>query len=405
MGRVRVAPPELRSQILTLTFGLGASGAAGAWIVDRRLVVHPIQLGVVIGLAFGIAAIARLLRRRLPRYTEDGAVVLSIALISVAACSTRVDVDPAFVAPYYIWVGFAAPMWFPRRRAEAYLLLTAAVSGIVLCSAGTAVAAATWIVTTITLLVAFVFVRVLARMRLRSERLAVVGEMTSAVGHELRNPLGATTSSLLLVRTALDDGDVDGARNYLALAEQSVGRAIAVADELTAYVGLHRPAVVDVDLDDLLDDVTRGAAPPGGVTVRRRLATPRVVADRSQLAAVVSNLLSNAYDAMPEGGVVTVASADAPAGSVSITVEDTGRGIDDAVRDTLFEPFVTNKARGTGLGLAVVLRFVEAHGGDISCESVPGRGTRMTVQLPAREALPPAGRAAAPRRRSPSCAV
>lgn len=365
-----------------MVFGLGAGGAALVWAVDPRAVVHPWALGIMLSCVAVAAVSAYLFRNGLPRYAEDVAVVSSIGLISIAVLSTRVHADPALFTSYYVWVGFASPMWFPPRRALAYPILTVAVSGGVLAWVGTATALATWIVTTVTLAVAYLIVHILARITVRAERLAAVGEMTSAVGHELRNPLGATTSALLLVQMALEDGDPDAAREYAVLAEHSVARAVSLADDLTAFVGSGRPVLEAVEIGPLLDEVMRGAPPPAGIEVRRDLEVARVQADQSQLAAVLGNLIANAYDALPDGGHVVLGARPAEGDTVDISVHDDGAGIDEGVRDSLFDPFVTTKARGTGLGLAIVVRFVEAQGGRIRCESPPGGGTRMTVRLP-----------------------
>jgi signal transduction histidine kinase len=107
----------------------------------------------------------------------------------------------------------------------------------------------------------------------------------------------------------------------------------------------------------------------------------RVVADRDMLRQVLLNLIGNAYQAMPDGGTVTVALADDAPG-VRLTVADTGAGMTTEVRDKLFQPFFTTKARGVGLGLAVSKRIVDAHSGNILVDSAPGAGARFVVTLP-----------------------
>ncbi|MFZ0926264.1 MAG: ATP-binding protein [Halobacteriota archaeon] len=106
------------------------------------------------------------------------------------------------------------------------------------------------------------------------------------------------------------------------------------------------------------------------------------MADPHLMHRVFGNLILNAIQAMPDGGTLSV-SASAQDGSVAIRVHDTGVGIPDELKDKLFRPLFTGKAKGTGLGLAVVKRIVDAHGGTISFESVKGRGTAFTITLPA----------------------
>src|SRR5207237_2491115 len=111
-------------------------------------------------------------------------------------------------------------------------------------------------------------------------------------------------------------------------------------------------------------------------------------ADRSQLRQVLLNLVSNAYDSMSDGGLLVV-EADQQAGSVRLTVSDTGTGIPDEVRPRLFEPFFTTKAKGIGLGLSVAHRIVEGHGGSLVAATRPGTGASFTVAVPV--AAVPAG--------------
>jgi two-component system sensor histidine kinase HydH len=108
---------------------------------------------------------------------------------------------------------------------------------------------------------------------------------------------------------------------------------------------------------------------------------PRVNADPAEIERVVYNLLTNAVQAMPQGGDLTVRVSSA-GGEARIAVEDTGVGIPDGDRPQLFRPFFTTRERGVGMGLAICRRIVEENGGSVSVESIPGRGSRFTVKLP-----------------------
>jgi len=108
---------------------------------------------------------------------------------------------------------------------------------------------------------------------------------------------------------------------------------------------------------------------------------PPVAADREMLARALGNLVGNALDAMPEGGILRVA-ATAQDGGVAIEVSDTGPGLTDEQRTRLFTPYYTTKKGGTGLGLAIVQGIVSDHGGRIRVESEPGKGTTFTLLLP-----------------------
>jgi signal transduction histidine kinase len=115
------------------------------------------------------------------------------------------------------------------------------------------------------------------------------------------------------------------------------------------------------------------------VRVERAIAPVTVVIDHGQLAEILVNLVANAYEAMPDGGVVTISARDG--NPATIAVEDTGAGFDRTVAERLFEPFYTTKPSGTGLGLAIVRRLAENNGGEIAVDSHPGRGTRFTLAL------------------------
>jgi signal transduction histidine kinase len=107
-----------------------------------------------------------------------------------------------------------------------------------------------------------------------------------------------------------------------------------------------------------------------------------VNADRDQLRQALLNLITNGFEAMPDGGVLTV-SATTAGGSAQITVTDTGTGMSAETREKIFTPFYTGKVRGIGLGLAVTKRVVDAHGGTITVESTPSVGTSFTISVPA----------------------
>lgn len=215
----------------------------------------------------------------------------------------------------------------------------------------------------------------------RGERLAAVGEMASVVGHELRNPLTAVTNALYLVRADADKQAADEMDRHLAMAERETAKAAAMAEDLTAFVRPREPSMAPVDLRDVVDEVVEVTPPPAQVDLAVDVTSHTVVADRGQLAEVLTNLLSNAYQAVPDGGSVRISVNGNGMGTV-LAVEDSGPGVDERVQARVFEPFFTTKSSGTGLGLAIVRRLVEANGGEVSFESNVPHGTRVTVRLP-----------------------
>jgi signal transduction histidine kinase len=223
-----------------------------------------------------------------------------------------------------------------------------------------------------------------AQQRLvQSERLAAIGELASAVGHELRNPLGVLSNVFYLLRQRVGQGDpwVD---RQLATGDREVAAATLIVSDLLEYSKPRQPIFEDVDLGALVDEILSVAPLPTGVELGRRLAPglPPIRADRPQLRQVLLNLVCNAYDAMPDGGLLVI-EADRDGDTLRLTVSDTGGGIADGAFPHLFEPFFTTKAKGIGLGLSVAHRIVEAHGGSLDATTHPGTGASFTITLAA----------------------
>jgi signal transduction histidine kinase len=216
----------------------------------------------------------------------------------------------------------------------------------------------------------------------QSERLAAIGQLASAVGHELRNPLGVLSNVLYLLgqRLGRDDPWVD---RQLSTGEREVAAATLIVSDLLEYSKPRQPVFEGVAIEFLVDEVLSVAPPPTGVEIGRRLppGLPPVRADRQQLRQVLLNLVSNAYDAMPDGGLLVI-EADQDGDTIRFTVSDTGGGIADDALPRLFEPFFTTKAKGIGLGLSVAHRIVDAHGGTLEAATRSGTGASFTLTLP-----------------------
>lgn len=215
----------------------------------------------------------------------------------------------------------------------------------------------------------------------RGERLAAVGEMATIIGHELRNPLGAVTNAHYLVRQSL--GDPTSAQRHLDMAERELSRAAHLAEDLTTYMRERAPVPVVLNLKDVVDEVLEACPPPPGVAVADDTTGITLTADRTQLAQILTNVVNNAYQAMHDQGSLRLAAA-AENGTMVITAEDSGEGMDPVNADKVFEPFFTTKADGTGLGLAIVRRLAEGHGGSVSIENSPHGGAVVTVRIPLR---------------------
>lgn len=220
----------------------------------------------------------------------------------------------------------------------------------------------------------------------QQERLSAVGEMASIIGHELRNPLAAVTNALFIVRGGLGQELSPTTEKYLSMAERETSKAAVLADDLTAFVRPREMVQSEIDVPDLVEEVLSATPHPDDVQVDVEVTPCSLIGDRGQLAEVLTNLVTNAYQAMPDGGTVSVGVA-CTNGVATFTVEDTGSGIQDGTMGRVFEPFFTTKDSGTGLGLAIVQRLVQAHGGEISLENAATGGVRATVVLPVKESV------------------
>jgi signal transduction histidine kinase len=218
----------------------------------------------------------------------------------------------------------------------------------------------------------------------RQERLSAVGEMAAVVGHELRNPLAAALNYLFVGRLALGDEMPAAVDENLTAAELQIQRAARLCQELTAYTREYVAKIESIEFSALVAQVLETTPAPEGVTVTVDGAMT-FDADPVLMAQVLTNVITNAYQAMPEGGGLRLAARGDPVGC--ITVEDDGVGIDPQSASRLFDPFVTTKAKGTGLGLAIVQRLVEAQGGTVCIENRDTGGAKVTISLLAGSAI------------------
>jgi len=222
--------------------------------------------------------------------------------------------------------------------------------------------------------------------RLReSEKLAALGRLSAGLAHELRNPL----NTLNVLTYAMEDSG----RGHAATAtDLEVVRAeIRRMDRLLAqFLDFARPRAPRFrrePVEGILEEISLLIAPEAAkrkVELERTVdgATPPVWADRDQLTQLFLNLALNAIQSMTDGGRLRL-EARAVAGSVRVDVRDDGPGIPADVRERLFEPFFTTREGGSGLGLPIALRIVEAHSGELRITSADGEGTTATVWLPA----------------------
>ncbi len=220
---------------------------------------------------------------------------------------------------------------------------------------------------------------------IQAERLSLVGRMASSIIHDLKNPMTTIKGyASLLGRTDLSP---EVRERFSKTITRSVDSFVEMTQEILDYArggGPLQPAEVKVGdfVNDLCDFIERDFEEKG-LNLRRELTyTGPVMIDETKMRRALYNIASNARDAMEPGGNLTIATRCLN-NTVEFRLVDTGPGIPEEIRDTLFEPFVTyGKPTGTGLGLAIAKKTIEDHGGTIAVESVVGRGTTFMVRLP-----------------------
>ena len=208
------------------------------------------------------------------------------------------------------------------------------------------------------------------------------------IGHDLRNPLQALQFALELElkyfnemqAEAHADPHASKAAQLFASMEQQIQYMDKIVGDLQDYARPIAPELETVAVSTLVTDVLASLPHTDHAKIITHMNDLQVTVDPHLMRRVFANLILNALQAMPEGGALTI-NASASDYAVAINVHDTGVGIPEEMKDKLFSPLITGKAKGTGLGLAVVKRIVDAHGGQVTFESKEGEGTTFTVTL------------------------
>jgi nitrogen fixation/metabolism regulation signal transduction histidine kinase len=223
----------------------------------------------------------------------------------------------------------------------------------------------------------------------RTNRLAAWADMARQVAHDIKNPL----TPIQLNAEHLRRVHVDQGKPLGNVIDECVANILGqvrllrqIASEFSSFASAPEPRPVDTVLADLVNEVVEpyrtGLAGRVAITTQIPPGLPSVRIDRMLIGRALTNIIENALHAMPGGGALTIDAALAPSKRVQLRISDTGVGMDAEAIARIFEPYFSTKAIGTGLGLTIAKRNVEANGGSIGVASERGRGTSVTITLP-----------------------
>ena len=228
--------------------------------------------------------------------------------------------------------------------------------------------------------------RKLEEERLKANKMESLGLLAGGIAHDFNNLLTGLYGNLELAKMFVKKDH--RAHKYLETAERSMGNAVRLTNQLLTFAKGGEPIKEQLALSDLIQETAEFSLRGSNVKLKTDIAPDLwlVEADKGQLSQVISNLVINAQEAMPMGGLITIVAHNREHGStyfVEIQVQDQGVGIPQKYLDKIFDPYFSTKQKGSGLGLATSYSIIHKHNGRIWVESEPNKGTRFTMQIPA----------------------
>jgi signal transduction histidine kinase len=226
---------------------------------------------------------------------------------------------------------------------------------------------------------------------IQAEKMASIGRLASRIAHELRNPIQGIRMGMELIKQDFSSlPESDRLRETVGTTLQHIDQEILAANkiiqDLLEYAREMKFEYTGTDVNNLIEGVLFNLAEKiaaSHVTVKTHYSQINpIIADGIRIRQAMFNLIQNGIEAMPTGGTLTLTTSARKESTVVISVQDTGCGIAPEHKPRMFEPFFTTKEHGVGLGMSIVLKIIEAHGGTITIDSVEGVGTTVTVRLP-----------------------
>jgi signal transduction histidine kinase len=222
---------------------------------------------------------------------------------------------------------------------------------------------------------------------IRSEKLAAIGQLAGGVGHELRNPLGAIKNAVYYIKGKVAKSELGQKEprlmEFLDIMDEEVNSSNKIINDLLGFSRTGKPSVSPTRINRVIEDTLARMTIPESIKLTGKLDAdlPEVNIDPAQIQQVLVNIITNAVQAMPEGGKLTIGAREKDK-FLEVEVTDTGCGIPQEAMDKIFDPLFTTRAKGIGLGLAVCKSIIDRHEGNIAVKSKVGEGTTFTIKLP-----------------------
>lgn len=219
------------------------------------------------------------------------------------------------------------------------------------------------------------------RELIKTERLAAIGQMASIISHEIRNPLAVISNATRLIKMLVRTPDPKVTKQF-GIIEAEIRQANSIINEVLGYARTRELILTAVDLNGYIKEILTSYPFGPGITLQENLSQEdvHIKVDTEEMKQALRNIISNAVEAMAGQGTLTVTTR-VGRNIVGISIADTGPGISEEIRQKMFSPFFTTKARGTGLGLAVVGKALQRHKGKIFITSEKGKGTTFHLYL------------------------
>ncbi len=224
--------------------------------------------------------------------------------------------------------------------------------------------------------------KIIEEKLIQKEKLAAIGTLIGSIGHELRNPLGVINNSVYFLNHKIKDKD-EKVSKHLNILQIEVNKANKFISDLLDFIRTGTPTLEEGSINQAIENVVDEIIIPENIILERNLDVklPKINFDFSQIKQVFHNLILNAIQAMPEGGILEIKTLRRE-DFVEIRIKDSGIGISEENLDKIFNPLFTTKVIGIGLGLTIVKDIIEKHSGTVEVMSNVGEGTIFTLKLP-----------------------